>query len=104
MKTGWILLFSNTDGVGKKKRMRRELGEEDGIAVAGAAQDRGPEVREAELGAGDLDRFRCFSLCVLEAAEKAEEWSVWMTKGNFGLCTLRLRRWTGGIHMIYFQK
>jgi len=103
MKTGWILLFSNTDGVGKKKRIRRELGEEDGTAVSGAARDRGPEVREAELGAGDLDRFRCFSLWVLEAAEK-EEWSVWMTKGNFGLCTLRLTRRTGGIHMNCFQK
>jgi hypothetical protein len=75
MKTGWILLFSNIDDIGKKKRMRRELGEEDGSAVAGAVRDRGPEVREADLGARDLDRFRCFSLWVLEAAEK-EEWSV----------------------------
>jgi hypothetical protein len=96
MKTGWILLFSNTDGVGKKKRIRRELREEDNTAVTGAARDRGPEVREAELWAGDLDRFRCFFLWVLEAVEKGEEWSVWMTKGNFGLCTLRLSRRTGG--------
>jgi len=44
------------------------------------------------------------SLWVLEAAEKGEEWSVWMTKGNFGLCTLRLRRRTGGIHMNCSQK
>jgi hypothetical protein len=62
MKMGWILLFSNTDGVGKKKRIRRELGEEDSTAVARAARDRGLEVREAELWAEDLDRFRCFFL------------------------------------------
>jgi hypothetical protein len=35
----WTLLFSNTDGVGKK-RMRRELGEEDGTTVVEAKRDR----------------------------------------------------------------
>jgi hypothetical protein len=79
------------------------LGEEDGTAVAGAVRDRGPEVREAELWAGDLDGFRCFSLWVLEAAEKGEEWYVRMTKGNFRLCTLGLSRRTDGIHMNCFQ-
>jgi hypothetical protein len=52
------------------RRSARAAAEADtpNAAVAGAALDSEPKVREAELGAGALDQFRCFSLLVLETA------------------------------------
>jgi hypothetical protein len=68
-----LLFFSNTDGGGKKKRMQREQGEEDSTTVVRAARDLGPEVQEVELGAGDLDRFRCFSFLCSKSYKKIRE-------------------------------